>query len=120
MNCNRKIEIIKINKDTYVENLDNNFEEEEENIEENDPALLMYTSGTTGKPKGVILSHKNIISGGHNVRISHELNHLDKTLCVLPLFHINGLIVTVLGPLVSQSSVVLCERFFRYKFLDFS
>jgi len=111
LNCNRKIEIIKINKDTYVENLDNNFEEEEENIEENDPALLMYTSGTTGKPKGVILSHKNIISGGHNVRISHELNHLDKALCVLPLFHINGLIVTVLGPLVSQSSVVLCERF---------
>ena len=111
LNCNRKIEIIKINKDTYVENLDNNFEKEEENIEENDPALLMYTSGTTGKPKGVILSHKNIISGGHNVRISHELNHLDKALCVLPLFHINGLIVTVLGPLVSQSSVVLCERF---------
>ena len=111
LNCNREIEIIKINKDTYVENLDNNYEEEEENIEENDPALLMYTSGTTGKPKGVILSHKNIISGGHNVRISHELNHLDKALCVLPLFHINGLIVTVLGPLVSQSSVVLCERF---------
>ena len=111
LNCNREIEIIKINKDTYVENLDNNFEEEEVNIEENDPALLMYTSGTTGKPKGVILSHKNIISGGHNVRISHELNHLDKALCVLPLFHINGLIVTVLGPLVSQSSVVLCERF---------
>ena len=111
LNCNREIEIIKINKDTYVENLDNNFEEEEVNLEENDPALLMYTSGTTGKPKGVILSHKNIISGGHNVRMSHELNHLDKALCVLPLFHINGLIVTVLGPLVSQSSVVLCERF---------
>ena len=111
LNCNREIEIIKINKDTYVENLDNNFEKEVGNIEENDPALLMYTSGTTGKPKGVILSHKNIISGGHNVRISHELNHLDKALCVLPLFHINGLIVTVLGPLVSQSSVVLCERF---------
>ena len=86
LNCNREIEIIKINKDTYVENLDNNFEKEEGNIEENDPALLMYTSGTTGKPKGVILSHKNIISGGHNVRISHELNHLDKALCVLPLF----------------------------------
>jgi len=111
LKCNREIEVIKINKDTYVQNLDNNFEEKEENIEENDPALLMYTSGTTGKPKGVILSHKNIISGGHNVRISHELNHLDKVLCVLPLFHINGLIVTVLGPLVSQSSVVLCERF---------
>ena len=111
LKCNREIEVIKINKDTYVQNLDNNFEEKEENIEENDPALLMYTSGTTGKPKGVILSHKNIISGGHNVRISHELNHLDKALCVLPLFHINGLIVTVLGPLVSQSSVVLCERF---------
>jgi acyl-CoA synthetase (AMP-forming)/AMP-acid ligase II len=71
----------------------------------------MYTSGTTGKPKGVMLSHENILSGGENVKISHELKSKDKALCVLPLYHINGLIVTVIGPLVSQSSLVICEKF---------
>jgi len=71
----------------------------------------MYTSGTTGKPKGVMLSHENILSGGKNVQISHELKSKDKALCVLPLYHINGLIVTVIGPLVSQSSLVICEKF---------
>jgi len=105
------IEIIEINKDNFVEKIDNEFEIIKENTNYNDNALLMYTSGTTGKPKGVMLSHENILSGGKNVQISHELKSKDKALCVLPLYHINGLIVTVIGPLVSQSSLVICEKF---------
>jgi len=58
-----------------------------------------------------MLSHENILAGGKNVQISHELKSKDKALCVLPLYHINGLIVTVIGPLVSQSSLVICEKF---------
>ena len=105
------IEIVEINKDNFVDEIDNNFEIIKENTNCNDTALLMYTSGTTGKPKGVMLSHENILSGGENVKISHELKPKDKALCVLPLYHINGLIVTVIGPLVSQSSLVICEKF---------
>ena len=105
------IEIVEINKDNFVEEIDNEFEIIKENTNYNDNALLMYTSGTTGKPKGVMLSHENILSGGKNVQISHELKSKDKALCVLPLYHINGLIVTVIGPLVSQSSLVICEKF---------
>jgi len=105
------IEIVEINKDNFVDEIDNNFEIIKENTNSNDNALLMYTSGTTGKPKGVMLSHENILSGGENVKISHELKPKDKALCVLPLYHINGLIVTVIGPLVSQSSLVICEKF---------
>ena len=105
------IEIVEVNKDNFVEEIDNDFEIIKENTNYNDNALLMYTSGTTGKPKGVMLSHENILSGGKNVQISHELKSKDKALCVLPLYHINGLIVTVIGPLVSQSSLVICEKF---------
>jgi len=60
-----------------------------------DDALLMYTSGTTGRPKGVVLSHSNVIAGGCNVGLGHELQSRDRALCVLPLYHINGLCVTL-------------------------
>jgi len=76
-----------------------------------DDALLMYTSGTTGRPKGVVLSHSNVIAGGFNVGLGHELTALDRALCVLPLYHINGLCVTILGPLVTAGSVVIPNRF---------
>lgn len=76
-----------------------------------DDALLMYTSGTTGKPKGVVLSHSNVIAGGLNVGQGHELTAQDRALCVLPLYHINGLCVTVFGPLVTAGSVVIPGRF---------
>lgn len=73
--------------------------------------ILMYTSGTTGRPKGVILSHGNLLAGGMNVMQGHQLTDSDRALCVLPLYHINGLCVTVFGPLVSGGSVVMPQRF---------
>ncbi|MEE9321177.1 MAG: AMP-binding protein [Granulosicoccus sp.] len=76
-----------------------------------DDALLMYTSGTTGRPKGVVLTHSNLIAGGDTVCQAHQLSSTDRALCVLPLFHINGLCVTVMGPLVSGGSVVMADRF---------
>jgi len=106
-----KVMLIEIDKDNFIDGIDDSFEILEDVTEYKDNALLMYTSGTTGKPKGAMLSHENIIQGGKNVMISHELNSKDKALCVLPLYHINGLIVTVMGPLVSKSSLVLCEKF---------
>ena len=106
-----KVVLIEIDKDNFIDQIDNSIEILDDVTEYKDNALLMYTSGTTGKPKGAMLSHENIIQGGKNVMISHELNSKDKALCVLPLYHINGLIVTVIGPLVSKSSLVLCEKF---------
>jgi len=83
-----------------------------------DDGLLMYTSGTTGRPKGVLLSHANLIAGGENAMIAHRLGPDDRALCVLPLYHINGLCVTLMGPLVSGGSVVMPHRFSASKFWD--
>lgn len=73
--------------------------------------LLMYTSGTTGRPKGVVLSHKNLIAGGRNTALAHQLANQDRGMCILPLYHINGLCVTVMGALVSGGSLVVPHRF---------
>lgn len=105
------VELIEIDKNNFADNLEDVKKKETFELNGSDNALLMYTSGTTGKPKGAMLTHDNILNGGKNVLLSHNLDKLDKALCVLPLYHINGFIVTVMGPLVSQSSVVLCEKF---------
>ena len=118
-NVSRVIEIIEIDKNIFVDQLEQTNNEKIWAIDQHDPALLMYTSGTTGKPKGVMLSHKNILAGGKNVALSHKLKTNDRALCVLPLYHINGAIVTVMGPLVSQSSLILCERFSVTNFWKF-
>ncbi len=80
-------------------------------VDEADDALLLYTSGTTGLPKGVILSHKNMVAGGEYTTLAHELTPQDRALCSLPLYHINGEVVTAVTPLVSGSSVVMPHRF---------
>ena len=78
--------------------------------------LLMYTSGTTGQPKGVVLSQQNLVAGGANTALAHQLSGQDRGLCVLPLYHINGLCVTLLGALVSGGSLVVPPRFSVSKF----
>ncbi len=80
--------------------------------------LLIYTSGTTGRPKGVLLTQRNLLAGGRNVVEAHRLAATDRALCVLPLYHINGLCVTLMGPLVSGGSVVMPRRFSATRFWD--
>ncbi|NKC15608.1 MAG: AMP-binding protein [Gammaproteobacteria bacterium] len=76
-----------------------------------DDALLLYTSGTTGLPKGARLSHRAVLAGGENTALAHQLTAADRGLCVLPLYHINGQIVTLMGPLACGGAVVMPHRF---------
>ena len=89
-----------------------------ESVAAEDDGLLMYTSGTTGRPRGVVLTHANLVAGGANTVDAHQLTEADRALCVLPLYHINGLCVTLLGPLLSGGSVVIPKRFSVSTFWD--
>jgi long-chain acyl-CoA synthetase len=76
-----------------------------------DDALLMHTSGTTGRRKAARLSHHNLLAGAINTARAHGLGPGDRGLCVLPLHHINAVVVTVLAPLLTGGSVVLAPQF---------
>jgi long-chain acyl-CoA synthetase len=76
-----------------------------------DPAMLMYTSGTTGMPKGALLSHGNMLAAGRAVTGSHALSPGDRVLSSLPLYHINGQCIATVAPLVSGGSIVMPHRF---------
>ena len=81
-----------------------------------DDALLMYTSGTTGRPKGVVHSHASLLAGGWTTAIAHALGPADRGFCVLPVYHINGLCVSVMGSLVSGGSLAMVARFSASRF----
>ncbi len=78
--------------------------------------MILHTSGTVGLPKGAVLTHANMIAGGHNVALAHQLAKEDIAYCVLPLYHINGQIVTCIAPLVSGSAVVMPHKFSARQF----
>jgi acyl-CoA synthetase (AMP-forming)/AMP-acid ligase II len=76
-----------------------------------DPALLMYTSGTTGTPKGALLSHANLLASARSVSAWHGLGPGDRVLSALPLYHINGQCIATLSTLLSGGAIVLPRRF---------
>ena len=76
-----------------------------------DAALLMYTSGTTGTPKGVLLSHGNLCANGVNISREHRLGPADRGLAPLPLYHINALVVNLVTPLTHGGSLAMPARF---------
>jgi acyl-CoA synthetase (AMP-forming)/AMP-acid ligase II len=80
-------------------------------VTEQTPAMLMYTSGTTGEPKGALLSHRNMVYAGSVVASTLALSDSDRVLSSLPLYHINGQCIATVAPVVSGGSIVMPHRF---------
>lgn len=76
-----------------------------------DVALVLHTSGSTGKPKRVPLEHANLTISARNIVSTYGLTDQDVSLCVMPLFHVHGLVASVLATLASGGTVVLPPRF---------
>ena len=74
-------------------------------------ALLPYSSGTTGLPKGVMLTHSNLVASVRQVRSGLRMTERDTTLAVAPFFHIMGFVVSMAMPLASGATVVTMPRF---------
>ncbi|HSH42765.1 MAG TPA: AMP-binding protein [Arenicellales bacterium] len=80
-------------------------------VEPTDDAAILYTSGTTARPKGVQVTHANYIYAGETVAKAIRLAPDDRHLTVLPLFHGNAQYYSTMSALVSGASMVLCGRF---------
>lgn len=79
-------------------------------------ALILHTSGTTGRPKTVPLTHANISRSMHNIANTYKLTKKDKSYVVMPLFHVHGLIGALLSTLHTQGTVIVPPRFSAGKF----
>lgn len=77
----------------------------------NDLGLIAYTSGTTGAPKGAMLSSGNLLASAEALRIAWRWNNNDKLVLVLPLFHLHGLGVGLNGTLVAGATAILQPKF---------
>ena len=77
----------------------------------NDIALILHTSGTTSRPKRVPLSHANLMTSARNVAATYQLTCEDVSLCVMPLFHVHGLVASTLATLSTGGTVVVPSKF---------
>jgi oxalate---CoA ligase len=77
---------------------------------EDDRVLLLHTSGTTSKPKAVVLRHRNLVASARSIADGYGLTADDVSYCLMPLFHIHGLVASTLAALAAGGCVVIPRR----------
>jgi long-chain acyl-CoA synthetase len=80
-------------------------------VQRDDTAVILYTSGTTGKPKGAMLTHENLYSNARDVGAYLGMTPDDRIIATLPVFHVFALTVVVNAPLLQGATIVLLPRF---------
>jgi len=103
------VQNIVINLDSWMNQASTDFEPTE--MDEHDPAVLLYTSGTTGFPKGATLSHGNVISNAQSTVHHAGFTHDDRMILFLPLFHVFGQNFIMNATFTVGGTLVLHRRF---------
>ncbi|WHY02042.1 fatty acid--CoA ligase family protein [Neobacillus sp. DY30] len=80
-------------------------------LKDDDTAIILYTSGTTGKPKGAMLTHKNLYSNASDVGSYLRMNDQDRVITTLPMFHVFCLTVALNAPLLSGATLLIAPKF---------
>lgn len=86
-------------------------------VDKEDECLIVYTSGTTGNPKGVVLTQYNLMVDAQAISNWHNLHNDDVMMCVLPIHHVNGTVVTIMTTMYYGGKLVLNQRFHTHLFL---
>ncbi|PEL14046.1 long-chain-fatty-acid--CoA ligase [Bacillus sp. AFS017336] len=80
-------------------------------VDQEDLAVILYTSGTTGKPKGAMLTHRNLASNADSISKLLELDHSDRVVAVLPMFHVFCMTVCLNAPIACGAAIVIQPKF---------
>lgn len=99
-----------INFDEFKYDGDDNLNFEH-TVDKEDECLIVYTSGTTGNPKGVVLTQYNLMADALAISNWHDLHNDDAMMCVLPIHHVNGTVVTIMTTMFYGGRLVLNQKF---------
>ncbi|KXK03475.1 MAG: class I adenylate-forming enzyme family protein [Ignavibacteriaceae bacterium] len=83
----------------------------------NTESMIVYTSGTTSNPKGVVLTQYNLMVDAHYIAQWHDIKENDTMMCVLPIHHVNGTVVTVVTTMYTGGRLILNKKFSTENFL---
>ncbi len=107
-------ELIKISEKIKESNVNYDLESSSSDT----AAVMLYTSGTTGKPKGALISHKNLIANAQALTNAWDWSKNDVLLHALPVFHVHGLFVGLNLPLANGSSIIYLDKFSPQKVVN--
>lgn len=119
---NGSFKIISFEEDVFNENLDEQSIEIDPSYDNHSnkesEAMIVYTSGTTGNPKGVVLTQYNLMADALSISEWHGLYPGDSMMCVLPIHHVNGTVVTIMTTMFYGGRLVLNQKFHTDKFFS--
>lgn len=90
----------------------------DESVYQETEALIVYTSGTTGLPKGVVLTQYNLLIDAEGIAAWHNITKGECLMCVLPIHHVNGTVVTIMTSLYAGTRLILNQKFHTDNFFN--